>query len=352
MPEDTLYLRFSKNLYKVQGSFVNTDIGETQISAFSINEFSALEPTTFETLGSGSYSGDLEIDGGYIQSGNFITGVSGWKLDSNGDFEGNSGTFRGSLIAGSIDIPDTVTANSFHADSSGNTWWGATSLASSTASITSAGIASFIGMTSLNLKAYTSFEASGRFISTSGGTGSSTFGNQGMTIATGATGTSYNRVLWWITNFVYNNNPSFVTSMLILAKGSGDARAFIGLGSPTIDGTSIAATGTNHAGFRFLKNSGTLSVEATQCDGSGSRDNASIAALSNLSDNDSLELFMKMTSTSIKYYYRLNGGTLTLGATLSSTMPSGSETYISFMVTNTGSANDCQLQMQCAAYEH
>jgi len=32
---------------------------------------------------------------------------------------------RGSLTAGSIDIPDNVTANSFHVDSSGNMWSGA-----------------------------------------------------------------------------------------------------------------------------------------------------------------------------------------------------------------------------------
>lgn len=60
----------------------------------------------------------------YMQSEGFSEGISGWRIKANGDVEFNSGTFRGSLEAGSIDIPDTTTDNSFHADSDGNSWWG------------------------------------------------------------------------------------------------------------------------------------------------------------------------------------------------------------------------------------
>lgn len=41
----------------------------------------------------------LNVSDGYLQSGNFVSGSAGWKLDSNGDFEGNSGNFRGTIIA-------------------------------------------------------------------------------------------------------------------------------------------------------------------------------------------------------------------------------------------------------------
>ncbi len=62
-----------------------------------------------------------------IKSNNFVTGSTGWRFTSQGDLEANSGTFRGSLIAGDLHIPDQdTTANSFHTDTSGNTWWGAT----------------------------------------------------------------------------------------------------------------------------------------------------------------------------------------------------------------------------------
>lgn len=35
-----------------------------------------------------------------IQSGNYVTGVSGWRIDSSGDAEFSAGTFRGALMAG------------------------------------------------------------------------------------------------------------------------------------------------------------------------------------------------------------------------------------------------------------
>src|SRR3990167_9035536 len=36
---------------------------------------------------------------GYIKSANFVTGSAGWRLEPNGDFEGSSGTFRGTITA-------------------------------------------------------------------------------------------------------------------------------------------------------------------------------------------------------------------------------------------------------------
>lgn len=70
------------------------------------------------------------IDGAneLIKSSNFSTGSTGWQIEGDGTVEFNSGTFRGDLIAGSIHIPDQdSTANSFHTDSDGNSWWGCTS---------------------------------------------------------------------------------------------------------------------------------------------------------------------------------------------------------------------------------
>ena len=266
------------------------------------------------------------------------------------DASANSLFIKGAISASSIDIPDTSTANSFHADSSGNTWWGATTLAASTASVTKDGIATFAGLSSINMKAFTDFETAGRFISTLGGTGSTTFGNQGVTVAPGATGTSYARLLWWITQYVFNNTPTFTCSMLALGGfTAGDGRAYIGLGAPTIDGSAIAVINRNYAGFLFVKTSGVTTLTASQCDGSGSRASANIVTITN---NDSLELFIKVGTASIKYYYRLNGGALTLGATLSTFLPSGGETYIMFGSTNSATANDFQVQLQCAAYEH
>jgi len=56
----------------------------------------------------------------YIQSRNFVTGVSGWRIDSNGNVEFGSGTFRGSITGSSL----TIGTNAWHVDTSGNMWWG------------------------------------------------------------------------------------------------------------------------------------------------------------------------------------------------------------------------------------
>jgi len=59
-----------------------------------------------------------------LTSDNYEAGISGWRIAPNGDVEFNTGTFRGELIAGQIHIPNKTTANSFHTNSTGNSWWG------------------------------------------------------------------------------------------------------------------------------------------------------------------------------------------------------------------------------------
>lgn len=59
-------------------------------------------------------------------------------------------TVKGALTVSSIDIPDTTTANSFHVDSSGNAWWGATTLAASNAKVLNTGAATFSSITANN----------------------------------------------------------------------------------------------------------------------------------------------------------------------------------------------------------
>jgi len=86
---------------------------------------------------------------GEFKSPNFQVGVAGWKLDDQGNLEANDGTFRGALVANTLDIPDTTTANSFHVDANGNTWWGATTLAAATAKVLKDGTGYFA---SVNIK--------------------------------------------------------------------------------------------------------------------------------------------------------------------------------------------------------
>lgn len=76
---------------------------------------------------SGILTGNLIMASGYLQSSNFSSGSVGWRITYDGVVEFNIGIFRGSLIAGSIHIPnENTTANSFHVDADGNVWWGCT----------------------------------------------------------------------------------------------------------------------------------------------------------------------------------------------------------------------------------
>lgn len=45
----------------------------------------------------------MKVQKGWLQSGNFVTGVSGWQLTAAGNLEANTGTFRGSIKGGQTD---------------------------------------------------------------------------------------------------------------------------------------------------------------------------------------------------------------------------------------------------------
>ena len=95
---------------------------------------------------------------GNLQSTNFHAGSAGWRLDSNGNIEANDGNFRGDITGatgtftgtvsiGSLNIPDEVTADSFHVDTTGNAWWGSTAIGSAVAKIEKDGSALFTSIT-------------------------------------------------------------------------------------------------------------------------------------------------------------------------------------------------------------
>lgn len=288
-----------------------------------------------------------------------------------GDESGDNMKWTGSalIITGEIDATSgmiggfTINANSLSSTSGGNT----VTLSSSgtnafvsgptgapNAVIDSAGNATFIGVSTLNKKAYTNFEGSGRFVNTTT-TGTSiapTYGNQGVTIDTTGTATRWSRVLWFIAN-AFTNSPTFTCTVMAnaLNAASGDARAFVGLGQPTVDGTGITYSGNSQVGFRINKTAGVVTVASETNDGgAGTSQGANITTIV---DNDILELFVKATPSSVKFYYRKNGGTITLGDTQTTHIPvNNSETSITFAASNAGTAVDFSLIFQCAAYEH
>lgn len=75
---------------------------------------------------SGQSMADIWIET-WIKSRNYQPKVSGFFLDGSTGYAELVRLYVGSggIIGGKLDIPDTTTANSFHVDTSGNTWWGA-----------------------------------------------------------------------------------------------------------------------------------------------------------------------------------------------------------------------------------
>ena len=55
-------------------------------------------------VASGELGQNVSLVFGYLQSSNFVSGSTGWQLNSDGDIEGNSGTFRGALVGNSLEI--------------------------------------------------------------------------------------------------------------------------------------------------------------------------------------------------------------------------------------------------------
>ena len=138
--------------------------------------------------GSQAFTKPVTLVAGHIQSGNFATGASGWRMTAEGNLEANAGTFRGALLANSLDIPDTTTADSFHVDSTGNVWWGATAFANAIASISKAGNAVVSSLERNDFHWFTVFESIDGY--SKGGSGTQTLNQDFVELATLATDAS------------------------------------------------------------------------------------------------------------------------------------------------------------------
>ena len=274
--------------------------------------------------------------------------------DSTNSVKWNGSTLAiaGALSASSFDIPDTTTANSIHVNTAGDTWWGATTFAAALASISKAGLLSAIGLTSLNSKTYTCFEAAGRF--SSAGTGTRTFDGQGLLLESTATSGRYITNAWSIsTKSIFLSSPTFscVIGADTLNAASGNGDAIFMFGEPGISGTGVDFSGYDFCGFYIEKTAGVVSLYAAQ---NNSNVTHSVStALTTLSDGDTLDLIFKMNgSASIDYYWRKNDGSLSAKTTISTKVPTAAVATILTMATsNHSSAFNFAMRAFSAAYE-
>lgn len=162
---DQLFNSYDRGLYRITGNEEtnsilnmmqggapgNSNAANVQVSPSDIGSGVGVGSTSTATgtTSAGKTGFDNTVPG-YILGVDPNDGLSKFYIGNTTNFMNWTGTglvISGSISASSIDIPDTTTANSFHVDSSGNAWWGATTLGSSVASILSTGVATFTKIT-------------------------------------------------------------------------------------------------------------------------------------------------------------------------------------------------------------
>lgn len=100
MEQEPLYKLFNLHLYKNSNPVIVTDANPDGLQSFSsVSESTLNNSIAPEEIQSGSIAGNLEYTGGYIQSANFISGTSGWKLDSNGTLTAVNAVLSGTITA-------------------------------------------------------------------------------------------------------------------------------------------------------------------------------------------------------------------------------------------------------------
>ena len=350
---DLLYINFDKNLYRISAPDISSDSPEIKHSALQASYVGSSNELDPNNIISGSIAGNLEFTGGYIQSSNFVQGSIGWRLHSNGTLYAVNALISGTISASSINIPDTTTASSFHVDTSGNTWWGATTLATSLASVTAAGLIRAIGITSLNIRSATCFETAGRFTNTAGGTGANTFSTSGLQQNTGATATSFCKSTWFTTQTVFAGSPTFsvVLNMASLDAANGGGAAFWGLGVLGMDGSGTTFTSNSFCGFWIQKATPVVNLYAVQNNGDAGGYTVS-SILTTLADNDVLDLIVKVNGTSsVDYYWRKNVATLSAATNLATRVPTATSNTAQFSITNVASAYAFNVIAISASYE-
>ena len=183
-------------------------------------------------------------------------------------------------------------------------------------------IKTYIGGTKLQIS--TDFGNSARFGSTVVGTGEAIFGTGGLRTGLGADVSSSSSTLFSANGTpsfdIFAGNPSFSASITCDNIGSNSGAFYIGLSNLIVSGSSIGFT-REHYGFKILTVSGVNTLYATQADGTTETVSS---ALTTITSNKALDLIIDViTDTSATYYWRLSGGSLSAGTTLTTNNPAG-----------------------------
>lgn len=99
--------------YNAFGVRVSTPMVNQLVGLDGLISNIASEPVQAGSIINGQINSEITSVNGFMQSGNFKTGVSGWRISGNGDCEFQNGIFRGDISA------STITGGTFQTATSG-----------------------------------------------------------------------------------------------------------------------------------------------------------------------------------------------------------------------------------------
>lgn len=200
------------------------------------------------------------------------------------------------------------------------------------------------------LKISTSWETAGRFFTVdSNGSQSSSFGNTGFYLQTGATSNSYIvkalpcAATTTNTNFnTMSGSPVFSGTFTLLSTGNAGS-FYLGIGR---SGGGYGFT-NDHAGFKVVVSGGVARLYGTNGNGTESV----TSALTTLSVNDFVAVRCVVNGTSsVDYYYSVNGAAWSSKTTVSSNVGTGGIYPICASIINT-SAGNIDFYVHSSTYE-
>lgn len=193
------------------------------------------------------------LEDGAMASPNYKRNISGWILRADGSAEFNAG-----IAVLSIDIPDTTTAASFHVDSSGNLWIGATTFAGAPFSVSNTGA---LTATSATIAGYV-VQSQGTFggdgsdgaLSISSGTTTLSIGSSNVLVK------NYTSISVTSTGKLAFSNPASTGSIVFL-RSQGDVT--VTSTATCIDASSIGSSGGTGATSTGAPVSGSNGTDTT-----------------------------------------------------------------------------------------
>jgi len=194
----------------------------------------------------------------------------------------------------------------------------------------------------------TIFETSGRFAQTTTSGGTSTFGTQGVTIATSATISSAEKIRGLATlNLALDHVSRWFCSMTSVTQGT-DFEEWCGCGEPTVNATEIEFT-DNQFGIKSERaSSGTVTVDATN--GNGTTEEKTDLGKTTITGNWCI---VRASSTSLKFYFSSStDSTFALVATHTENISTASANpVISAGITNMDTATDSKMRLENVAFQ-